>query len=219
VSDAQYQGQAGRVDNTSLLSVVSFLVRQFLAHSRTSVPVKVVAVHGGGVGPPPIVDVQPLIKQMNGVGQTISHGTVYGIPVKRNQGGANVIINDPKIGDVGVVQCCDRDISQFKANGGAESPPDSQRRHNLSDGVYHGFVVKPTTPNQYVYFRSDGITIQDLNGNSIVTSPGQIAITAGGVTTIFNSTGIHSGADVFTEQATTLETHTHAGGPPPDPGS
>ena len=59
----------------------------------------------------------------------------------------------------------------------------------------------------------------DNNNNSIVTSPGKITVTAGGVTHTFDSHGFHSGADVFTVQGTTLETHTHAGGPPPDPGS
>ena len=119
----QYVGQYGPSDTVGLFPVISFVIKQFLAHSRTNVPVKVIAVHGGGVGPPPTVDVQPLIQQMNGIGKTLSHGTIYGIPVRRNQGAKNAVINDPQIGDVGIMRVCDRDIQKFKRNAGAESDP------------------------------------------------------------------------------------------------
>ena len=169
-------------------------------------------VHGGGVGKPPTVDVQVMIKQMDGVGNASSHSMVYGIPVTRNQGGANVVINDPIVGDTGHLVVSDRDISSFKDNDGGESNPGSVRRHDLADGVYHAAVSMPITPKQFVHFKDGvGINIYDCNGN-------KIEMTSAGVTingTLIDLTGAIKGkADIQTGTNTTLDTHLHteAGG-------
>lgn len=164
-------GQQGAFDHASLFHIVNFLVQQALSEVRTAVPVKIVAVHGGGVGAAPTVDVQPLVKQMDGEGNASSHGTIYGIPCARNQGGGNAVINDPKAGDIGHLVVSDRDISSVKSNDGAESNPGSMRRHDLADGVYHAACMNAGTPDQYVQFTDTGVRIVDKNGNSATSGP------------------------------------------------
>lgn len=165
-----YFGQQGTFDASHIHSIIQFYIKQELGNTRTSVPVKVIAVHGGGVGAPPTVDVQVMTKQSDGVGNTSSHSTIYGIPVARNQGGANAIINDPVVGDYGHMVVSDRDISSVKKNGGAESNPGSYRRHDLADGVYHAAILNTGNPSQYIQFTSGGVRIFDKNGSTVIES-------------------------------------------------
>jgi len=210
-----YYGQKTLSDDASEFHKISFAIRQALSHLRVSIPVKVIAVKGGGLGAAGTVDVQPMVKQMDGVGNSSSHGKIYGVPVARIQGGLNAIICDPQVGDFGIMLVADRDISSVKNNKGSESNPASLRRHDFSDGIYIGAILNPGTPNQYVQFTSTGINISDKNGNTITTSPAGINLNGllidnhGNVTTTGN----------FTANGIDLEHHTHGGGPPPDPGS
>jgi hypothetical protein len=216
MSDDGQFGQQGYFDTGSLSQMIQFLIDQRLGHARTNVPVKVVAVHGGGVAAPPTVDVQVMVKQSDGVGNTISHATIYGIPAARNQGGLNAVINDPIVGDVGQMSVHDRDTSSLRANAGAESNPGSQRRHDLADGVYERGMLNPTAPNQYVHFTSGGIEIHDKNGNSIVM--GSNGVTINGV--LISQAGVLSNAtDVLNTALTSLTTHIHPGTQPPVPGT
>lgn len=199
-------GQQGVSDAAGGSNSVEFQVRQALAQVRTNVPVKVIAVHGGGVSKPPTVDVQIMVNQVDGVGKKTDHGIIYGIAVSRNQGGGNAIINDPVVGDVGFMSIADRDISPLKANDGAQSNPGSKRRHNLADGVYQRGMLNPNNPNQFVHFREDGITIADLNGNFIeMNSGGIVKITA---------SALHVTGDVvagFGGNSVSLLNHLHSG--------
>lgn len=213
-------GQQGISDATEFWNMIKFLIREEMALVRTSIPVKVVAVHGGGVGKPPTVDVLPLVNQTDGQGNKTDHDIVYGIPVQRNQGSTYTIINDPHVDDVGYISIADRDISAVKANDGAQSNPGSFRRHSMADGVYTGAILNPQTPTQYVHFRDDGIDIVDKNGNKIEMRSGYVRIT----TTVLQVTGDviagYGGASV------TLLGHEHQDvttGPdlsgPPEPGT
>lgn len=214
----KFFGQQGTFDDSSDYNVRDFHIRQRLGEVRTLVPVKIIAVHGGGVGPAPTVDVQPLINQIDGQGNQTPHGIIYGIPVSRSQGGGNTIINDPKVNDLGHISVGDRDMSSLKANKGVQSNPGSYRTHDLADGVYHGNLFNQATPDQYIHFRDDGITLADKNGNIIETKPGSIAMTGnltvtGGITAGFG-----------TGDAVTLQNHTHPTTPPgpeapPNPGT
>lgn len=188
MSDASNFGQAGIADLLSQFHNMLFAIRQALSEVRTGVPVKVIAIHGGGVGKPPTIDVQPLVKQMDGVGNASSHGTIYGVPVARNQGGANAIINDPQVGDLGHMVVSDRDISSVKANS-AEANPGSYRRHDLSDGVYHAAMLA-VTPTQYIQFMADGVKMLDKNGNTVLMNSTSISLKPGS-----NSINIFVGGD------------------------
>jgi hypothetical protein len=206
-----YFGQIGLADGDSEYNLLRFIIRQELAGVRTGVPVVVKAVHGGGVGAPPTVDVQPLVNQIDGQGNKTDHGTIYGIAVGRNQGGANAIINDPVAGDVGHLAVNDRDISVVKANGGKKGNPGSFRRHNLADGIYLAAVFA-VTPTQYVQFTATGLRIVDINGNTILTSAAGINLNgllidlSGNLTTPGSVQAGTGGAD-----SVTLQGHKHIG--------
>jgi hypothetical protein len=215
-----FNGQIGVTDDSSEYNNHIFIIEQETGKIRTSTPVKIIAVHGGGVGAPPTVDVQPMVNQTDGAGNSTPHGTIYGIPCSRNQGGLNAIINDPVVGDVGHMVISDRDISSLKANNGAQSNPGSFRKGNMADGVYHAGMLQKTAPNQYIQFRSDGITLADNKGNTIVTGSAGVNINGliidknGNLTTPGSIQAGTGGAD-----SVTLQHHTHGGGPVPDPGT
>ena len=161
-----YVGQQGVIDANDLHSIIAFHIHQAMGLARTGTPVKVVKVHGGGVGPPPTVDVLPLVNQIDGLGKATKHDTVYGISVQRLQAGKSVIIADPVVGDIGWLAAGDRDMSAVKVTG-KQSNPGSFRRHSLSDGVYHPGIINPGNPNQWIQFKTTGIVIHDVNGNEI----------------------------------------------------
>jgi len=171
-----YFGQQGLASDTSESNTLQFAIQQALNEVRTLIPVTIIAVHGGGVGPAPTVDVQPVVNQIDGLGNKTDHGIIYGVPVSRSQGGGNAVINDPKVGDIGHMSVADRDISSLKSNKGVQSNPGSFRTHDMADGVYHGNLFNQGNPDQYFHFRDDGVTIQDKNGNSIITSPGSVKV-------------------------------------------
>lgn len=217
--------------------MLRFVIRQMIGVIHTGFVVEVKAVHGGGTDAPPTVDVLPLVNQIDGQGNRTAHGTIYGLPVVRIQGGTGGIIADPVAGDVGYVLAADRDISAVKANVGKQSNPGSFRRYDMADAVYLGLVLKAGLVN-YVQFTTSGlrihgkddnlivldgtgIAITDKNGNSIAMTSaginlnGMIIDSSGNVTTPGSITSGSGGAD-----SVTLQHHTHTGnGVPPTPGT
>lgn len=208
-----YSGQQGLSDPGSQFGVFAFIVEQLLGEVRTIVPVKVVAVTGGGTGAgPPKVDVLPLVKQMDGIGTTTSHGNVLSLPVIRWKSGNGSIVVDPVVGDIGLAIISDRDMSAVVASG-AESAPGSFRRFDLADGLYLGGILG-SAPTQYVAFTSTGIKLSDKNGNTVDMKAGSIAIT-GNVTVTGSVIAGFGGADQVG-----LQTHLHTGNNiAPTPGS
>jgi hypothetical protein len=186
-----FYGQVGVSSNSSEHNSKIFSITQENGKNRIAIPVKILKVHGGGVGPAPTVDVQIMINQTDGVGQSTAHTTIYGIPAPRNQGGANVVINDPIVGDTGFLVVQDRDISLFKQSGGKQSNPGSFRVNDLADGVYQPGLCMQITPTQYLYFTGVGVTIQDKNGCSIVTDNGTMTLTASTINLVGN---VHLGS-------------------------
>ncbi len=112
-----YVGAAWLQTAGSVFNALDFVIRMVLADDRQADIVKVIAVHGGGTGSPPTVDVQPMVNQVDGFGNQTPHGVVYGLPCFRLQGGNGAVILDPVVGDKGLAVFCDRDISTVKATG------------------------------------------------------------------------------------------------------
>lgn len=208
-----YAGQMGVNDSLSDFNVIAFLIRIMIGDVRTIVPVKVVAVIGGGIGATaPTVDVQPLVMQMDGAGYTTPHGLVLGLPVVRWQAGGAAIVADPVVDDIGLAVICDRDISAVETARG-QAAPGSFRRHDLADGVYLGGILNPA-PTKYIAVTEDGIKLADGNGNIIEMKAGSIAIT-GNVTVTGSVIAGFGGLDQVG-----LQTHLHtANNTPPTPGS
>lgn len=166
-------GYVGFRDSSGINSEINalrFVVKSVLSEVATSAVVRVVGARSNGeLAPPGTVDVQILVHQADGAGNSYPHDTIFNVPYGRAQNGIHGIIMDPKAGDIGVIVCASRDISAVKANKGDASPPGSHRRHDLADALYVGTVIAKAAPQQYVQFTDQGLTL---------VSPGTITIRA-----------------------------------------
>lgn len=118
----------------------------------------------------PLLDVMPLVSGFSADGSRVDNSTVFNVPVWRLQRGASAVIMDPIEGDIGLMLCCDRDITKVRDEK-KESLPASKRVHSKSDGIYLGGVLN-AEPSQYVKFANDGIDIVspllvNVNGNVV----------------------------------------------------
>ena len=135
-----------------------FAMRQLIGKMQTATLVRVDAVtNNGGVSPVGFVDATPLVNQIDGDGNPTPHVTVHNLPYFRLQGGANAIIIDPEVGDIGLCVFASRDISKVKATKG-QANPGSLRQYDFADGVYIGGVLNGT-PTQYIEFSAAGIKV------------------------------------------------------------
>lgn len=215
-----FPGQLGLPDTNSEVDLINFIVRQALGRIGTIKVVKVTALKGGGgaLAAPGMVSIQPLVNQLDGTGQATPNGLVHNVPYIRAQGGKNAIISDPVVGDIGIAFIADRDISAVKASK-AQANPGSYRRFDMADAIYLGGMLNGV-PNQTIQFTDTGLTIADMNGNSIVTGPAGVNINGliidkdGNLTTPGSAQAGTGGAD-----SVTLQHHTHGGGPAPDEGT
>lgn len=169
-------GQQSPYDSNDEFNRMAFIIRQMMARMSTMKLVRVEAVHSNGaVAAAGTVDVLPLVNQIDGNNNATPHGTVYGVPWWRLQGGANAIICDPAVGDIGYVVVSDRDISAVKSSKD-QANPGSARKFNLADGVYVGGILNDA-PDQYVAFGANGVSVVDRNGNTIVTTATGMTLT------------------------------------------
>lgn len=148
-------------------AALQFIVQQLTQSMGTSGVVRVMAcTNDGGVVPVGTVDVQLLVDQVTGDGQTIPHGTIFKAPYLRYQGGNNAVILDPQPGDLGICVFASRDISAVKSDPAAArdrkpiagAPPGSKRIFSLSDAMYVGGILN-AVPVQFVQFNASGIRI------------------------------------------------------------
>lgn len=199
------RGAFGSGDITAQYKLAGFVVQQMLLKASFCAPVIVKSVtNDGGVSPIGRVSIQPLVQQLDGDRNVVDHGVIYNVPYLRIQGGANAVILDPQVGDIGVAVFCDRDISAVKATG-AVAPPGSDRTNHMADAVYLNTVIG-ATPSQYVRFSEAGIELVSpvkvhiqapaavIDANTTIN--GALAVNGGGVT--------NDGVDIG-------KTHTHTG--------
>lgn len=175
-SQEGYAGQQGPTDQTNDFNKMVFLFDQLASLNRICTLVKVLSVtNAGELAPVGTVSVQPLIQMTDGAAVVQSHGEIFAVPYFRVQGGADAVIIDPKIGDIGVCVFADRDISTVKSTK-AEGPPGSWRKNDMADGLYIASVLNGT-PDQFIQFNANGITITDKSGNTIVMNTAGISFT------------------------------------------
>ena len=99
----------------SEVAQIQLIIKAAMAGMRTSMPVSVVAVtNNGDLSAIGYVDLQPLVSTVDASGVAWEHGIIHNVPYMRIQGGANGIILDPVVGDIGIALVCDRDISTVK---------------------------------------------------------------------------------------------------------
>lgn len=150
----------GQTDPTSAIgdwNQMRFLIRQEMANLNTSMPVEVLSVTGVGVAPVGLVSIRILVDQVTGDDKTVPHGEIANVPYVRIQGGANAVIIDPQVGDIGMAMFCSRDITAVK-NARKNAPPGSRRSYNFSDCAYLGGVLNGA-PTQYIQFTEGGIIV------------------------------------------------------------
>lgn len=170
-------------DSANHYNALAFFVRQMINSLDTATLVMVQAVRdsegntgatAGDVAPAGFVDVLPLVNDVDTDGNPSEHSTVFNLPYFRLQGGANGVICDPEVNDIGLAVFCDRDISSVKKNKD-QSNPGSRRRFSMADGVYLGSLLG-VKPNQYLAFQQGGVTVLDVNNNTIIMSSGGVVI-------------------------------------------
>lgn len=199
-----YAGVAWQQTGKTPHSAIDFLARLVIAGKAFVAVVKVIAVHGGGVGMPPTVDVQPMVNQIDGLGNQTPHGIVYGMPCFRLQGGNGAMILDPVVGDVGVAAFCDRDISIVKATQKI-SGPGSFRQNDWSDGCYLGGFLNGA-PTQYGKIDSSGIAI--VTPNPVTISAQNMTLDASGNLAVTGDVTAGAGGG----DSVTLQHHQHGTG-------
>jgi hypothetical protein len=208
-----YLGAKDQFTSGSPYNQISFVARQILATVAGAMLVQIKGVtNAGGVAASGFVDVQIMVNQVDGVGNTVPHGVMYHLPYCRLQGGANAVILDPVVGDIGVAVFADRDISSVKATKKVANPG-SRRKHSYSDGVYIGACLNGV-PVQFISFSTTGISIDTPNAitlsaaNVVLDSSGNLAVTGAVVAGV-------GGADQVG-----LQTHRHGvGAVAPTPGT
>jgi hypothetical protein len=163
------QGQATQESGSDDYNALQFWLQTTLQKMQTGTLVRISKVYAvaGALQPVGFVDVVPLVNQMTGDRVAEPHGTIYGIPYLRLQGGKNAIILDPEVGDMGGCLFASRDISSVKATR-AQANPGSFRTFDWADGLYIGGYLNGT-PEQYIQFAATGIAIH---------SPVQISLDA-----------------------------------------
>lgn len=193
-----WAGLASLFDGNSDHAVMQFIARTVAGELATAMLVQVKAVDAGGgaLGPIGRVDVQPMVAQIDGRGQGTDHGTIHNLPYFRLQGGANAVIIDPAVGDIGLAVFASHDISTVK-NTKAPGLPGSRRRFDWSDGLYFGSFLRDA-PERYIRFDSAGDVW--IKPATKVTVEGDLHVTGAGT---FDG-------DV-TAEGTSLHTHTHGG--------
>ena len=156
-----YSGSERLASAAGEYNAMDFIVRQIAGGMMTSTLVMVKAVGSG------TVDVQPMVNQIDGLGNAMPHGTVHGLPVWRLQGGNGAVILTPAVGDIGVALFSREDISSVKVNR-APSNPGSRRRYAYADGIYMGGVLN-VDPIRYVEIGPNGTTVVDPVSVTITT--------------------------------------------------
>lgn len=163
----QYFGQTDPTTAQGQWNQQRFLIDQQILGLNTSMPVEVLSVSGVGLNPVGFVSIRILVSLVTGDDMTIDHGEIVNVPYMRLQGGANAVIIDPQVGDIGMACFCSRDISSVK-NARAAAPPGSRRSYDFSDCMYVGGFLNGT-PSQYIQFTEGGI---------IVHSPAKVRLEA-----------------------------------------
>ena len=195
MSDTSYPGYQDPFSTAGEHNSLDFIIGQLLGALATATLVKVIAVYNEGTGPTGTVDVQPLVNQIDGAGNNATpHGTVYGIPYFRTQGGQNGFVCDPQVGDKGMCAFASRDISKVVSTG-AQANPGSFRRFDMADGLYFGGFIGGglanyvwIDPSGNIHIVSTGVVSINATGNATITAGGDVDVTASGTANILGAT-------------------------------
>ena len=175
-----YDGSARLYSSSSDYNQLSFVIRQVLGRTATAGLALVRKVDTTRQ----VLDVQPMVHQIDGAGKPTPHGIIHNIPYVRLQGGGGAVIIDPVVGDIGLIVYASSDISSVK-NTRAPTVPGSRRRFDMADGIYLGGLLNGT-PTSYVKLDAAGVATVHSPSQVVLDAPavaasGTITVTGGDV--------------------------------------
>lgn len=214
--------------STDEIAQIRYQFDAFIREMYSCLPCKVLAVNGGGLAPVGTANIQPLIQQQTATGEMVPYPVIYNAPYFRLQGGENAIVIDPSPGDIGFAVFSSRDISGVKRTRG-DSATASLRKFSLSDAIYVNGILN-STPKQYIYYSSSGITVysptainltaptvtitadqQVTVDTPLLTITGQMTQTGAKGSGATTYGGITNTGGTISSNGITLETHVHGG--------
>ena len=105
------------------------------------------------------LSVRPMVFMIDGSNNNYERATITNVPFFRLQAGGNAVILNPKVGDIGLIAYCERDISMVKRSK-QQAAPNSRRQFNINDAVYLGGMLNGA-PTQYIQFLDSGMNIKN----------------------------------------------------------
>ena len=178
------------------------IIFNYLSKINTGEIVEITAVDSSGNGPVGFVSVKPLLYRIGADNNNIELGEIHNVPYYRVQGGANAVICDPEVGDIGYCGFASRDTSLLKRT---RSPvgPNVNRISDLSDAFLISTWSKKAAV-QYIWFKGNEVHIKATS--KIVLDAPEVSVT--GKLTV--SGIIESLTDIITK-GIRLFTHKHGG--------
>lgn len=170
-------------------NTLDYIFRQLLNNLFFIDIVRVEAVQDG------LLTVRSLLPGMFNAREPVQRQSVGRVPFLRLQCGDSAVIMDPRVGDIGLMAVCDRDISDVKKTR-TDALPASLRRHDAADGIYlTGISLLNVPPTQYVRFNASGIEIKSpgtvtINGLAILPD-GRLQLVNG----VIVDTHVHDGVE------------------------
>ncbi|HFD3343746.1 TPA: Gp138 family membrane-puncturing spike protein, partial [Klebsiella quasipneumoniae subsp. similipneumoniae] len=139
----------------------------------------------------------PLVTGTNASGGSIENQDVYNVPFIQYQAGNSSVKMTPRVGDIGLVIACDKDITNVKKSKSG-GPPPTQRRHSYSDAVYITAIASLNgEPTEFAEFTGSGINIKspgvvNINGLKILAN-GKLQLVDGSIVDGHDHGGVESG--------------------------
>ena len=148
------------------------------------------------------LSVRPMVFMVDGSNNNYARATINNVPFFRLQAGGNAVILNPKVGDIGLIAYCERDISTVKRNK-KQAAPNSRRQFNINDAVYLGGMLNGA-PTQYIHFTDNKIIVKAAT--EIVLDAPQVTATGK-----FTASGIIESLSDVVAKAISLFSHKHGG--------
>lgn len=180
------------------------IVRSLMGKNHTLMLGEVMAVtqEASSTAAVGFLSVRPMVFMVDGSNNNYDRATINNVPFFRLQAGGNAVILNPKVGDIGLIAYCERDISMVKRNK-KQAAPNSRRQFNINDAVYLGGMLN-SAPTQYIQFTDDKIIVK-ATSEIILDAP---QVTATGK---FTASGIIESLTDVIAKAISLFSHKHGG--------
>lgn len=173
----------------------NFIIKGVLAKINTAFLIKVINVYPEKN----FVDVLPLIKGVDGDGNSIDTTPLFRLPYFQYRGGKNQITITPAVNDVGLAIASDRDISNYKLFR-QETKPNTLRMFDARDSLYIGGFLNEAPIENYIEINDKGVQVT-TTGDIIQQAKGEIEEIAGSdITIISQKDGKQSSMVISPEQ-------------------